>query len=254
MNSLLVVEGNWAWLRRNWRATLVSNLLQPLLFLVAIGIGFGALVASTSMPAGTPYLIYLTPGLLALLCVQQAANEATYPLLSGFVWQKSFHRITATPISPGELLAGQLVWIALRLTATGLLFLGVAALLGGVGSPRVLLALPPAVLSGMAVAGPLAAFSASLRGAGNEFDVVFRVVLTLMTLFSGTFFPIDTMPEWLRPLAWAAPLWHGGELCRAATFGGVSPAAAAVHIGYLALCLGLGAWAARRRFRERLRP
>jgi lipooligosaccharide transport system permease protein len=251
---LLVVEGNWAWLRRNWRATLVSNLLQPVLFLIAIGIGFGALVTPSAVPSGTSYLAYLTPGLLALLCVQQAASEATYPLVSGFVWQQSFHRITSTPISPGQLLAGQLTWIALRLTATGLIFLGVATAFHAVDSPRVVLALAPAVLCGMAVAAPLAAFAASLSGAGTEFDLVFRAGLTFMTLFSGTFFGVDVLPAWLRPLAWLSPLWHGGELCRTATFAGPWGLAAAGHVLYLLSFLLLGGWAARRQFSRRLRP
>jgi lipooligosaccharide transport system permease protein len=251
---LLVVEGNWAWLRRNWRATLVSNLLQPVLFLIAIGIGFGALVTPADVPSGTSYLVYLAPALLAVSCTQQAASEATFPLLSGFVWQQSFRRITAAPVSPEHLATGQLLWIALRLTATGVLFLGVAALLGATGGPRILLALPAAVLSGMAFAAPLAAFAAGVRGAGNEFDMLFRFVVTPMTLFAGTFFPIELLPEWVRPIAWIAPLWHGTELSRAAASGEAPGLATAGHVGYLLLWLVLGGWAATRRFRTRLRP
>src|SRR5262245_41066068 len=86
--TLLVTEHFWVWYRRNWRATFVGSVLQPLLFLVAFGLGFGALVAGSpaalAATGGVPYLVYLAPGLLAMSAVQTASFEATYPVLSGF--------------------------------------------------------------------------------------------------------------------------------------------------------------------------
>src|SRR3954470_173645 len=87
---LRVVEGLWTWYRRNWRATVVSSVLQPLLMLVAFGIGFGSLIDTSARAAqatgGVPYLVYLAPALLAVSAVQTAAFESSYPILSSFKW------------------------------------------------------------------------------------------------------------------------------------------------------------------------
>ena len=77
-------------------------------------------------------------------------------------------------------------------------------------------ALLVALLTGAAVAAPVTAFTAGVHDEGSAFTVLFRLVLIPMTLFSGTFFPIDRLPEWVQPITWVSPLWHGTELARAA--------------------------------------
>jgi lipooligosaccharide transport system permease protein len=254
--ALLVVEERWIWYRRNWRATAISSLLQPLLFLVAFGVGFGRLIDASDRAAqvtgGVPYLVYLAPALLVIGAMQTAAFESTYPILSAFAWQRTYWSVTATPVTTGQLAGGQLTWIALRLTLSGAAYLLVVVLFGAMHGLGVLASLLFAVLSGMAFSAPLVAFSAVQENEGTAFTAVFRFVVVPMTLFSGTFFPISLLPGVIQPLAWISPLWHGTELARGAALGTVVLWPAVGHVAYLAALLLVGVLLSRWRFRVRL--
>ncbi|MGH3776544.1 MAG: ABC transporter permease [Pseudonocardiaceae bacterium] len=254
--ALLVVEERWLWYRRNWRATAISSLLQPLLFLVAFGVGFGRLIDTSGRAAqvtgGVSYLVYLAPALLVIGAVQTAAFESTYPILSAFKWQRTYWGVTATPVTPGQLAGGQLAWIALRLMVSGAAYLLVVALFGVMHGPGVLVALVFAVLCGMAFSAPLVAFSAAQQGEGTAFTAVFRFVVVPMTLFSGTFFPISQLPGVIQPLAWISPLWHGTELTRGAALGTLALWPTVGHVAYLTALLLAGMLLSRWRFRVRL--
>jgi lipooligosaccharide transport system permease protein len=254
--ALLVVEHHWTWYRRNWRATAISSILQPLLFLLAFGVGFGALIDGTGRAGeatgGVDYLVWLAPALLCVSAVQTAVFDSTYPVLSGFKWQRVYLAMTATPIGPGQVVAGHLAWLALKVGGSGAVYVGVIAAFGGVRSPGVVLSLLVAVLAGVAVAAPVTAFTATVENEGTAFSVLFRLVLIPMTLFSGTFFPVDQLPAWVRPVTWASPLWHGTELARAAALGRWAPAAALGHAAFLAALVAAGTAVAVVRFRRRL--
>lgn len=254
--SLMVVEGLWTWYRRNWRATVVSSLLQPLLFLVAFGVGFGALIdrggRATGVIGDVPYLVYLAPALLAVSAIQNAAGESAYPVLSAFKWQRTYWAVTATPVTPEQVAGGQLTWIALRLVVSGAAYLVVISLFGAVQGPGILLSLVFAVLCGMAFSAPLVALAAAQENDGQLFNAVFRFVVVPMTLFSGTFFPISQLPALVRPLAWVSPLWHGTELARGVALGALQFWPALGHVGYLVALLVVGVLLARWRFRLRL--
>lgn len=251
-----VVEGLWTWYRGNWRATVVSSLLQPLLLLVAFGVGFGRLIdtseQATQATGGVPYLVYLAPALLAVSAVQTAAFESTYPILSSFKWRRTYEGITATPITPGQLAGGQLIWIALRLTMSGAAYLLVIMLFGAVHGPGALAALIFGVLCGMAFGAPTVAFAATREQEGGAFTAIFRFVVLPMTLFSGTFFPITQLPSAVQPLSWISPLWHGTELARGAALGTLQLSSAAGHLAYLTVLLVVGVQLTRWQFRVRL--
>jgi lipooligosaccharide transport system permease protein len=255
---LLVVEHMWVWYRRNWRATAVSSILQPLLFLLAFGVGFGALVEGgggvAAATGGVGYLVWLAPALLAVSAVQTAAFESSYPVLSGFKWQRHYHGMTAGPVSPAQVALGHLVWVALKTAGCGVIYIGVIAVFGGVASVGIVVSLFAAVLTGVAVAALVTAFSATLESEGTAFSVLFRFVVIPMTLFSGTFFPVDRLPGWVQPVAWVSPLWHGTEVARAAALDRWQPFAALGHTAYLVALLVLGAALAARLFTRRLMP
>ena len=259
--TLLVVGWKWTWYRRNWRATAVSSILQPLLFLLAFGVGFGALIDGTGRAGqatgGVEYLVWLAPALLCVSAVQTGLFDSTYPVLSGFKWQRFFLAITATPITPGQIVSGHIVWTTLKIGGSGAVYVGVIALFGGVRSAGIVPALLVAMLVGAAVTAPVTAFTAAVQNEGTAFPVLFRLVLIPMMLFSGTFFPITQLPGWVQPLAWASPLWHGTELARAAALGGGAAGQAAVlpalaHAGFLLALLAAGAAVAVVRFERRL--
>ncbi|HEX3781888.1 MAG TPA: ABC transporter permease [Pseudonocardiaceae bacterium] len=249
---LLVVEGHWTWYRRNWKATLVSSVGMPILYLLAMGLGFGSQVHASAATGGLPYLVYLAPALLATSAMQGAAGEATYPVLSGFKWQKNFIGVAATPITPAQIVGGQAIWMTFRLLVSGAIFLAVAAAIGAVTGFGVVLSLLFGVLSGLAFGMPVVAWSASLKGDGNAFNPLFRFVVVPMSLFAGAFFPVSQLPAIVRPIAWITPVWHGTELARAAAFGTLQLWPTIGHLAYLFALTAIGVLLSRWQFRVRL--
>jgi len=246
-----VVEHRALQYRRTFRASITSTFLNPVLFLLAMGVGLGTYVdrsgSATAALGGLSYLQFLAPGLLAATTMQAAAFEATFPIMSGLTWQKTFHAMYSTPISPRDVVVGNLVWIGLRLTFIAAIFTVVMALFGAAASPLILLGIPAAVLTGMAFAAPIAAFSATQR-TPEKFNAVFRFGITPLFLFSGTFFPLSNLPEAIRPIAWLSPLWHGVELSRGLALGTIDrePLLALAHVAILVGIVAAGSvWAFR---------
>ncbi|GAB2861423.1 ABC transporter permease [Lentzea nigeriaca] len=244
-------EKHWLWYRRNWRATAVSSFLSPLLFLVALGLGFGSQVQSTALIGGVPYLQYLAPALVVITAVQGATFESTYAIMSSFIWQKTYIGMVATPITPAQVVYGQVMWIASQLFARSVVFVGIAVALGAANGPGIGLAVLFATLAGLAFSCPLIAYSATLDKP-DSFNTIFRFVLMPMTLFTGAFFPVSQLPDWLRPLVWLTPAWHGIELARGATFGTLGLLPALGHTAYLVAMIAVGLFFAVRFFYRRL--
>lgn len=235
---------------RTFRASVFSSFLSPALFLAAMGIGLGTYVdqgGGAAALGGMSYLQFLAPGLLAATAMQSASFEATFPIMSGLTWQRIFHGMYATPISPRDIVLGNFAWIAIRLAMIATVFTIVMTLFGAAASPLIVLAIPAAVLTGMAFAAPIAGYSATQR-TPEKFNAVFRFGITPLFLFSGTFFPISNLPPLIQPIAWLSPLWHGVELSRSLAFGTVAqaPLLALVHVAVLtAIFLAGTAWAFR---------
>ena len=160
--------------------------------------------------------------------------------------------MTATPIGPGQVVAGHLLWMTIKIGGCGAVYVAVIAFFGGVRSPGIVLALLVAMLAGAAVGAPVTAFSAGVEDEGSAFTVLFRLVLIPMTLFSGTFFPVDRLPAWVQPITWLSPLWHGTELARAAALGGGAWLPALGHTAVLVALVAGGTAVAVVRFRRRL--
>ncbi|MCC8243771.1 ABC transporter permease [Saccharothrix luteola] len=249
--ALIAVEHHWTWYRRNWRATVITNFLQPVLFLLAMGLGFGSQVRAGEATGGHPYVVFLAPALLVVTAVQNAMFESSWAVFSAFKWQRTYVAVVSTPMTPARVLHGQLLWIALRLAAGSAVFLGIAVALGAITSPSALLAVPFSVLAGMAFSAPMVAYTAT-RSKPDSFNAVFRFVLMPMILFTGAFFPLSQLPGWLHPLAWLTPTWHGIELARGATFRTLGLAPAVGHVACLSAMIALGVVLGRRHFHRRL--
>ncbi|MEU5214587.1 ABC transporter permease [Streptomyces sp. NPDC020807] len=248
----LRIEGQWAWYRRYWRANLYSSGLQPVLFLGAMGLGFGSQVKPGTVTEGVSYLQYIAPALLISGIIATAVNESGHPILSGFKWKQDYQAVTASPITPHQLFDAQLLWICIRLAISAVIYGIAAAFLGAWTGPGVLLALPIAVFVGAACAAPVMAFAATTRGEGHAFVALNRFVVLPMTLFAGTFFPVDRLPGFIQPLAWISPIWHGNELARDAALGGMSLLPALGHALFLFVLLVAGVLVGRRQFHRRL--
>lgn len=236
-----------------WRGSVIAGIVTPLLFLGAMGLGLGGLVDERGDVEGLDYLVFVAPGILAAAAVQSAAGASLWPVMSGIKWSKTFHAAAATPLAPGDVYAGYLLWVGARLAMDAVAFLVVAALLGAVPSPWGVLAVPATAAGGLAIAAPLTAFAAR-QDSDVPFGVIMRILVMPMFLFSGTFFPLDRLPSGLRPVAWATPLWHAVELCRGATTGSLGLASGIAHAAFLVACIGLGGWWGVRSFTRRLAP
>ncbi len=250
-----VFEHRFLQYRRTFRSTIFSSFLSPALFLTAMGLGLGSYVSNSAVPSlgGVSYLVFLAPGLLAATAMQSASFEATFPIMGGLVWNKIFHAMYATPISPRDIALGNLAWIAARLTFISAVFTLVIVLFGAAASPLVVLAIPAAVLTGMAFAAPIAAFSATQK-TPDRFSTIFRFGITPLFLFSGTFFPLSSLPAFLQPLAWLTPLYHGVALTRGLSLGTIldDPLFALVHLVALLAFIAIGTWATIQTIERRL--
>ncbi|MGH3078535.1 MAG: ABC transporter permease [Gaiellaceae bacterium] len=238
--------------RRVWRGSAVTSVVTPVVYLLALGVGLGVFVdRSAALPGGISYLEFVAPGLLAGTMMQIATFESSWPVLSAIKWDRQYHAMLATPLRVGDVLLGHQGWVAARLTMIATIYLVVIAAFGGVDSPLAILAIPVAVLVGIAFSAPIAAWAAHTE-TEVSFVAIFRFVILPMFLFSGTFFPIENLPTPLEVLAYLTPLWHGVSLCRQLTLGDVEAWSALGHLAYLLAFTAAGLAAARYTYRKRL--
>jgi len=241
--------------RRSFRASLFSSFVQPALFLAAMGLGLGGIVdrsGATISLGGVSYLAFLAPGLLASAGMQTAFSVATYPIVAAINWVRTYFAMIATPLTPRAIALGEMAFMVFRLWMVTGIFSMVALAFGVYRSPGgFFLAWAAAILTGLAFATPVAAYSATRKNA-ESFNALFRFGMTPLFLFSGTFFPLERLPAFLQPVAWLTPLYHGVALARGFALGTLDPAAGVVHIAYLAILAGIGAIACLVTFERRL--
>ena len=252
-SPLRVVQRNLMVYRRTWRGSVLLSFVQPLLFLSAMGLGLGGMFSAqdTAELGGVSYVHFLAPGLLAAACMQIAGFECTWAILGKISWRRNYEAMLATPLSVRDLVLGELGWMALRFTAVAGAFMIVITLFGIPSSPVAILALPAAVLTGLAFAAVLIAFSATQKN-DSGFAAIFRFVLNPLFLFSGTFFPVARLPDTVEWLAVATPLYHGVEVVRALTLGGIDLPAMGGHLAYLVAFTAVGVYLADRALSRRM--
>ena len=243
---LRVYEFWLAQYRRSWRGTVITSVVNPVFYLGALGVGLGTLVnRSGGQSLGVPYLDFVAPGMLAATAMQIASGESTWPVMASFRWTRQYFAMQATPLGARDILFGHQLWMVSRIAATSAVYLVVIAAFGAVDSYLAVLALPAAVLLGLAFTAPTAAYAATQNSDG-AFVPYNRFVIIPMFLFSGTFFPVSRLPLPLEWLAYATPLWHGVDLCRELTLGNVHVLRALGHVAYLLLFVVVGlAWGQR---------
>ncbi len=252
--TLRVVETHARAYKRIWRGSVISTFLNPVLYLAAMGVGLGVLVDEGSgrdALVGLDYLTFLAPGLLAASAMSTGAMDGSWPVMAGIRWQRHYEAILSTPVAVRDLVAGHLLWVAVRLLMMSTIFSFVMVLFGATGVIEAGRALLPAIVTGMAFAAPVTAFTARSEdhvGLTN----LFRFGIVPMFLFSGTFFPISQLPGWMQPVAQITPLWHGVEMTRAWALGLTPTFEPGLHIGYLVLWTVAGWIAANRLLEKRM--
>lgn len=239
--------------RRTWRGSIVISVANPLLFLTALGIGLGKLIDrnNVSYLHGVTYQQFILPGMLVAAVMQVAFLEASGPVMQAARPQGSYRAAASTPLAPAHIFYGHLMYWTVRATLNAALFTGVGLLFGTVSVPRAPLLVPIAVLVAIAFAIPAAAWSVTVTRP-SQVNAVFRFVVLPLYMFSGTFFPIEQLPGWLQPVAWATPLWHGVDLCRTVALGRATLPGTLTHVGYLAAMAVVGLLVARRNYGRKL--
>ena len=246
--GLLLFERNVLSYKSMW-PIIVSGFFEPLFFLLSLGYGLGSYVGDVSID-GVPveYAVFVAPGLLAASAMNGAFYDATN-IFWKMRYQKLYDSILSTPLGPKDVAAGETVWALFRGLIYAVGFFTVILALGLVESWWAVLALPATVFIGFAFAGAGIAAVTYMRS-WQDFDILNLAILP-MFLFSATFFPLSTYPDWLETVIQATPLYHGVELLRALTTGAVGWAQIG-NVVYLAVLGVLGTWIASRRIAKLL--
>lgn len=235
---------------------IVGALGQPILYLLGLAVGLAALIDAPVDDNGVEvsYLVFVAPALLMTAAISVASEEFSFPVVAGFKWRRYFFGFSASALSPGQIAGGVVAGATARIVFVVVAYYLFLWIFGAVPDPATgWLTIPVGVLAGLAFGIPYMAYAASIREDKGQFALVQRFVFMPMFLFSGTFYPLATLPLWLQWIGWVSPLWHATELGRMATYDRPSaPIAVAVHVGYL-LVLSIGAYLlARRIFQRRL--
>lgn len=219
-----------------WRSTTFSSTVEPTIYLLAFGFGFGSLVATVG---GFAYVEFVGTGTVATAVLFSSAFPAMFGTLVKQQYQRTYDAILAAPVDTEELVTAEAVWIAVRAGTYGCVPM-VVAMAFGLDPSWGMLAVPPiAMIAGFGWAGFGIAIASKMNSFEN-FSYVISAVLTPLFLLAGTFFPLDELPGWAQALAWLNPLYHLVELVRHAVFGWEFPLDLA-HLGILVV-FGLITW------------
>ncbi|MEW6117064.1 MAG: ABC transporter permease [Nitrospirota bacterium] len=201
-----------------YKSSFALNFAEPILYLTAMGFGLGAFVTEIR---GMPYINYIAPGIIASSSMFAAIYECTYGTFVRMAFQKTFDAILATPVGIDDLVAGEMMWGATKSILYGTTIIIVISLFGLVASPLIALVIPLLFVTGLIFAEISLIFVAKVPGI-DSFNYFYTLFMTPMFLFSGIFFPIDTLPPAVAKIAFFTPLYHLVNICRAFALGNVA--------------------------------
>lgn len=212
----------------------VAALGEPFFYLVGIGYGLGRFVADLD---GMPYAAFLAPGIIAFAAMNTATFEATIGSYTRMAEQHTYTAILATPCSVADIVGGDILWAASKGVIAVVFVLLVTAALGLLASPFALALLPAAFLVGLMFAS-LGMMVTARAPSYDFFNYYFTLVFSVMFLFSGVFFPLESLPGWARVLAWMLPLTHAVGVTRGLAHGHVDVAMAGHLLWIVVVTLG----------------
>jgi lipooligosaccharide transport system permease protein len=244
----------WPVVLRNllvWRKlalpSLIGNIAEPLIILVAFGYGLGGLVGQVN---GLPYILFLASGSICMSTMYAASFEAMYSAYSRMAVQKTWEGILNAPVSLDDIVFAELLWAGLKALFSACAIVGVLLALDISRAPTLVLALPVLFLVGLTFSAIALVFNALAKGY-DFFTYYFTLVLTPMSFLSGVYFPVERLPGWLQGLAQWLPLHAAISLVRPLVIG-EWPSQPLQPLLLLLVYIGLGYWLAlmltRRRF------
>ena len=205
---------NFTVYRRGWRTNVLPPFVQPISLLLIMGLGVGHYVGEID---GMPYLVFVTAGILVTESMLRAAFECTYASFYRMKYQNTFDAIISTPVSPGEVAFGEVMWGATKSLISSAVLFVVMFVIGVFDRPLALAAFPIIVIGGI----NFAAVSLIVSSRAREFEhfQFFFAILFPLIFLCGTYFPLDRLPFGMRCVLWMIPLTSVVDVIRAVIAG-----------------------------------
>jgi len=215
-----VWQRNFTVYTKLYLSSLALNFVEPILYLAAMGLGLGIFIKEIN---GVPYVNFIAPGIIASSSMFATIYECTYGTYVRMTFQKTFDAILATPINIDDLIAGELMWGATKSVLYGTIIMIVISAFQLVNSSLIVLAIPLLFISGLIFAEISMIFVSIVPGI-DSFNYFYTLLMTPMFLFSGIFFPLDSLPPIVAKIAFFMPLYHLVNICRSFALGHVNAA------------------------------
>jgi lipooligosaccharide transport system permease protein len=227
--------------KRYWRSTTFSSIVQPTIYLLAFGLGFGALVSHVDH---VRYVQYVATGVVATAVLFASAFPGMFNTFIRWQFQRTYDALLAAPVDVEELVTAEILWISIRAGVYGVAPLLVAIAFGLTPTPGMLLVPLIGFVTGLGFAA-FGVLIAAVAKTIDNFNYVTSAVLTPMFLVAGTFFPISALPQGFQTLAQFNPLYHCVQLTRDVSLGSIGLADlghSAVLIGFALVMWRLAIW------------
>lgn len=234
-----------------WKTNFLPPLLEPVLYILAFGVGMGSLIGTVSyFGEEMPYLEFMVPGVVTVAIMFWSYFETTFSSFVRMYYQKTFEAICTTPLLVEDVIAGEWLWGATKSVLAATLMLVAVSVFGLLSWPGALWVVLIAALGGLLFSA-LGLITTAVSPTIDAFNLPVFLLIFPMFLFSGTFFPIDVLPDWARCVAIALPLTHISLLVRGACLG-EAPPGAWISVVYLVAATPPAAWIAFRMMKRRL--
>lgn len=192
-------------------SSIALNFVEPILYLVALGFGLGGYIEHVQ---GKPYINFIAPGIIASSSMFATVYECTYSTYVRIFFQKTFDAILATPVNIDDLIAGEMMWGATKSILYGVIIIATISAFHLVDSALIVFVVPVLFLSGLIFA-EISLMCVALVPGVDSLNYFYTLFMSPMFLFSGIFFPLDSLPSFVGKIAWFTPLFHLTNVCRA---------------------------------------
>jgi lipooligosaccharide transport system permease protein len=207
---LVVFYRNFKVWLRFYKPSIVGDILEPLLFLAALGIGIGKFIHQIN---GVPYIEYIVPGIISSSSMYAASFEGTFGSYTRMVTKKVFDAILATPVSIEEIVVGEIIWGSAKAFMSGIVVLLVALIFGWIISPLAIL-IPIVIFLNGLMFSSLSLLITSFSPSYDFFSYYFTIAISTMFLFSGVFYPVSSLPPFIKYIVYIMPLYYTVDLMR----------------------------------------
>ncbi|MBE7566807.1 ABC transporter permease [Acidithiobacillus thiooxidans] len=228
--ALAVVQRNFGVWRKLLLPSMLGNFGDPLLYLLALGYGLGHFVGHMD---GMPYITFIASGIVASSVMNTASFEGLYSAFTRMSAQHTYAAMLATPLRVSDILAGEVLWAAIKGLISAIAIIIVASFFGAIQGPWVWLSIPVILLSGLSF-GSLALVMTAMARSYDFFMYYFTLAVTPMFLFCGVFYPLHSLPAFAQDIAQVLPLTHAVALMRPLLTGQL-PRQVPYHLGVLLL-------------------